>query len=93
MAPQTVVKAIKEGVESYRRAKEFITNVARETEAEHDVHNLIAELQHDMETAARNLQFEKAIVLRDQIAKLKKSIGRGVEDMRGRKDTKGTKEG
>jgi len=71
--PKTIKKAIKEGVESYRKAKEFISDIAGESEEIHDIHNLIAQLQYDMEVAARNLQFEKAIALRDQIKKLKKS--------------------
>jgi excinuclease ABC subunit B len=73
ITPKSVTKAVKEGVESYRKAKEFIQTIADESEEEHDVHNLVAELQRDMETAARNLQFEKAIILRDQITKLKKA--------------------
>lgn len=74
ITPTTIKKAIKEGVESYRKAKEFINDVAAETEDEHDIHNLVSELQRDMEVAARNLQFEKAIVLRDQVEKLKKTL-------------------
>jgi len=80
--PKTIKRAVKEGVESYRKAKELINVIAGETEEAHEIHNLVAELQGDMERAARNLQFEKAIVLRDQIKKLKKGYGR--------KDTKGT---
>ena len=74
IVPKTIEKAVKEGVESYRKAKEFVSEVAGETEEGHDMHSLIAELQRDMETAARNLQFEKAIALRDQIKELKKTI-------------------
>ncbi|MEI6863480.1 MAG: UvrB/UvrC motif-containing protein [Candidatus Omnitrophota bacterium] len=33
---------------------------------------LISELQRDMEMAARNLQFERAAILRDQIKELKR---------------------
>lgn len=72
ITPKTVKKAVREGVESYKKAKEFIADIAGESEEEHDIQNLIAELQRDMEVAARNLQFEKAIVLRDQMIKLKK---------------------
>ena len=91
ITPRTIKKAVREGVESYRKAKDFISDLAGESQEEHDMHSLIAELQHDMEVAARNLQFEKAIALRDQIAKLKKSyeeqtIGMG----NGRRDTEGT---
>ncbi|MFH1752746.1 MAG: helicase-related protein, partial [Candidatus Omnitrophota bacterium] len=73
ITPRSVEKAVKEGVESYRKAKEFIAEIAAESEQEHDIHDLVSQLQHDMEVAARNLQFEKAIVLRDQITKVKKA--------------------
>ena len=73
ITPRSVEKAVKEGVESYRKAKEFIANIAAESEEEHDIHDLLSQLQHDMDLAARNLQFEKAIVLRDQITKVKKT--------------------
>jgi len=72
--PKTVVTAIKEGIEAYRRAREVITSVVGETEEEYEVTELIAELESEMELAARNLQFEKAIVLRDQIAQLKRIL-------------------
>ena len=77
--PKTIMKAIKEGIESYRRAKEIIAGVISETPEEHDIMEAIAELEMDMEEAARNLQFEKAIVFRDQIARLKKTLRRQTE--------------
>jgi len=35
---------------------------------------LIDELQRDMELAARNLQFERAAILRDQVRELKSRL-------------------
>jgi excinuclease UvrABC nuclease subunit len=35
------------------------------------MHSYIAELEYEMELAARNLQFEQAALLRDKIAGLK----------------------
>ena len=67
-------KAIKEGIESYKRAKDIIKDAAGETDTEYDIANVIAGLERDMEEAARNLQFERAIVLRDQIERLRKKI-------------------
>jgi len=72
ITPKSINKAIKEGVESYKKAKELISETAGETAEEYDVQSLISELQRDMEQAARNLQFEKAIILRDQIKKVKR---------------------
>ena len=71
VTPRSINKAIKEGIESYKKARELIADVVEETDEEYDVTTLIAELQHDMETAARNLQFERAAVLRDQIKELR----------------------
>lgn len=74
ITPKTIQKAIKEGVEAYKRAKEIVQEVTGETPEEYDILEVLAELESDMELAARNLQFEKAIVYRDQIARLKKML-------------------
>jgi len=69
--PKTIMKAVKDGIEAYRRAKEIVQDVTGESEEEYDILEVIAQLESDMEQAARNLQFEKAIVYRDEIARLK----------------------
>ena len=74
ITPKSIQKAIKEDLAAYKKAKKIIADVAGETEDEHTVHNLISELERDMQLAARNLQFEKAIVLRDQVGELKRTI-------------------
>jgi excinuclease ABC subunit B len=71
ITPRSVEKAIREGIESYKKAKDVILEVVEEDESKYEIESLIAELQHDMELAARNLQFERAAMLRDQIAKLR----------------------
>ncbi len=72
--PETIKKAIREGIESYKKAREIITSVAGETQDEYEIASLISELEEDMKVAARNLQFEKAIVLREQVKELKKKL-------------------
>jgi len=72
--PKTIEKAIKEGIESYKRAKEIVQDVSGESIEEYDIHEVMAELERDMELAARNLQFEKAIVYREQIGKLRRML-------------------
>lgn len=79
ITPRSIEKAVRDGIESYKKAKEVIENVAHETEEEYDILSLVAELQHDMEVAARNLQFEKAAVLRDQIKELKEKYGQVIK--------------
>ncbi len=83
ITPRSIEKAVKEGIESYRKAREVIAEVVEETDSEYDITSLIGELQHDMEVAARNLQFERAALLRDQIKELKEKYAR-------RKDTERT---
>ena len=71
ITPRSVEKAVREGIESYKKAREVIAGVVEENEEQYDITALIGELQHDMEVAARNLQFERAAILRDQIKELK----------------------
>jgi excinuclease ABC subunit B len=72
--PRTIIKAVKEGIEIYRQAKEIVQETVGETEEEYDITEVISQLEIEMEKAARNLRFEKAIVYRDQIKKLKKRL-------------------
>jgi len=76
--PETIKKAIRQGIESYKKAKDVIMRAAGETEEEYEVTSLISELEGDMKTAARNLQFERAIVLREQIKELKKKLDKNI---------------
>lgn len=81
ITPRSIEKAVNEGIESYKKAREVITEVVEETDDEYDITSLIGELQHDMEVAARNLQFERAAILRDQIKELKEKYA-GREDIK-----------
>lgn len=42
---------------------------------EYELHKYISELEYEIELAARNLQFEKAAVIRDNIKKLRDVFG------------------
>lgn len=81
--PRTIQKAVVEGIEAYRRAKEIVREAAGETSSEYDIREVISELERDMEQAARNLQFEKAIVYRDQLSRLNKILAEE-EGLRGK---------
>ncbi|MDP3804616.1 MAG: excinuclease ABC subunit UvrB [Candidatus Omnitrophota bacterium] len=76
ITPRSIEKAVRDGIESYKKAREVIESVVEETDDEYDVTSLVGELQRDMELAARNLQFERAAVLRDQIKELKERYAR-----------------
>ena len=70
--PKTIKKAIQEGIASYRKAKELAPKLSGEKMDEYEIHTLISDLERDMMLAARNLEFEKAALLRDQIKELQK---------------------
>jgi len=72
--PSSIKKAIREGVEAYRQAKKIVQDATGETDEEYDILEVMTQLEKDMEQAARNLQFERAILYRDQITKLKKML-------------------
>ena len=46
-------------------------NLTGEELDKYQLHKYLAELEYEMELAARNLQFEKAAVIRDKIKELK----------------------
>ncbi len=72
ITPQGIRKAIKDITERVRvvaetRAPYVTTPIAKE-----DIARLIKEMESQMKTAARNLEFEKAALLRDRIIELRK---------------------
>lgn len=73
ITPTTIKKAIQDGIVSYKKAKELAPKLSGEEAEEYEMHTLISELEHNMMLAARNLQFEKAALLRDQIQELQKN--------------------
>ncbi len=76
ITPRSVQKAIKEGIEDLARADEFVRDLTGQAKDEFELNRFIAELEYEMELAARNLQFEKAASLRDKIKELKNATGR-----------------
>ncbi len=75
ITPRTVQKAIREGLVAEESAQETVLSVVRESVEEYEVRTVIAELQREMEVAARNLAFERAAYLRDQIRTLQAETG------------------
>ncbi len=74
ITPKTIKKAVRDSIESYRRAKELIKDVAGVYDDEYELRSVMDKLEDDMLQSARNLQFEKAIVFRDQIKALKRKL-------------------
>ncbi|MDD5775889.1 MAG: excinuclease ABC subunit UvrB [Candidatus Omnitrophica bacterium] len=71
ITPRSVQKAIKQGIEDLSDAEEFVVELTGEQKDEYDLKEYIAQLEYEMELAARNLDFEKAAKLRDKIKEIK----------------------
>ncbi|NBC11546.1 MAG: excinuclease ABC subunit B, partial [Planctomycetes bacterium] len=71
ITPQTIRKAIRQGLELELRARKTALRALSDDEKEWDRTELLAELEKRMMEAAQQLQFEKAAALRDQIKQVK----------------------
>ncbi len=71
ITPRSIQKAIKEGLEVWGEAEEFVINLTGQEKDEYELNKYISELEYEMELAARNLQFEKAAQIRDEIKEIK----------------------
>jgi len=71
ITPRTIIKAIRDGIEGLDEAEEMVIEIAGQDREAYAFSTLIADLEREMENAARNLQFEKAAVLRDKIKELR----------------------
>ncbi|MBI3323369.1 MAG: excinuclease ABC subunit UvrB [Candidatus Omnitrophica bacterium] len=82
ITPRSVEKEIREGIEAV--SKEEAEEQARAATGldpdAYDIEEVAAELEREMELAARNLQFERAAALRDQAEALRK---KGVQGLAG----------
>jgi excinuclease ABC subunit B len=74
ITPRSIQKSIKKGIEDLREAEDFVVELTGQNPDEYQLHKYIAELEYEMELAARNLQFEKAAVIRDKIKELNSNI-------------------
>ncbi|MFH1578202.1 MAG: excinuclease ABC subunit UvrB [Candidatus Omnitrophota bacterium] len=72
--PHTIKKAIRQGIADLEEAHDFVQDLTGLNPDEYELNKYISELEYEMELAARNLQFEKAAVLRDKIRELKPAI-------------------
>ncbi len=74
ITPQGIRKAIKDITERVQAVAEARTPYVAAPIAKEDIARLVKELESQMKTAARNLEFEKAALLRDRIIELKKGL-------------------
>jgi excinuclease ABC subunit B len=75
ITPQSVTRAIEESLATYEEAREMESSILAETGGDLVAAELVLELEGEMEEAANNLQFERAALLRDQIAELQRRAG------------------
>ena len=75
ITPRIVVRAIEQSLASDYATKQQAAAVLNEAAANFDVTETLRELEAEMLTAANNLEFEKAALLRDQIKELKRQFG------------------
>ncbi len=68
---KTIIKEIKETLKGEEEAKGYLAALSGQKKEEFEFDSLISLLEHDMELAARNLKFEEAAALRDEIKRLK----------------------
>jgi len=74
ITPQGIRKAIRDITERVRTVAEARTPYVATPVAREDIARLIKELEAQMKTAARNLEFEKAALLRDRIIELRQEV-------------------
>jgi excinuclease ABC subunit B len=74
ITPQGIKKAIKDITERVKVVAEAKTEYAAIPETREDIARLVKELEKQMKAAARNLDFEKAALLRDRIIELRREL-------------------
>ncbi|AKJ64374.1 excinuclease ABC subunit UvrB [Kiritimatiella glycovorans] len=71
ITPQAIRKEIAESLRTHEEAREVEASVVRETGEAYNVQEVVRELEREMFEAAEKLEYERAMILRDQIAELK----------------------
>jgi excinuclease ABC subunit B len=77
ITPRSVSRAVEESLSSRHQSQDEAGAFLRETGENFDVAETIRELEEEMLSAANNLEFEKAALLRDQVNELKRATGDG----------------
>jgi len=74
ITPKTIEKKISQGIEALETYENFSDNIVYGQGKEGEIHKAISLLEKEMMIAAKNLRFEKAALLRDQIKHLKQGL-------------------
>jgi excinuclease ABC subunit B len=75
ITPQGITKAVKDITERVQAVAETRTPYAITPISREEIHELIKQLESDMKAAAKNLEFEKAAMIRDRITELRRDEG------------------
>ena len=68
-------RAVQESLHTILRARQLEESIVRESGADLNLTEVLQELEEEMQTAAANLEYERAALLRDQILELKQGTG------------------
>jgi excinuclease ABC subunit B len=74
ITPRSVSRAVEESLSSHAQTSAKAHGFLSETGVDIDLSETIKELEGEMLTAANNLEFEKAALLRDQVRELKRAL-------------------
>lgn len=78
ITPQRIRKEIQDSLAIIRRESDEVDHaVLRESGDSYDVHAVIQDMEREMLEAAEALEFERAAILRDQVAELRSSLVKG----------------
>jgi len=75
ITPVSIQKEIKDGIEQWKKAEEFVHEVVHESGKEYESKNYLAFLKTRMEASARALEFDKAARYRDEIRRIEGEAG------------------
>lgn len=75
ITPRQIVKSLQDSLAVVKKAEEIDESVVRESRGDYDVHEVIQDIEKEMLEAAAALEFERAAMLRDQLAELKAAHG------------------
>jgi excinuclease ABC subunit B len=75
ITPVSIKKEIKDGIEKWKKAEDFVHEVVHESGKEYEAKNYLAFLKQRMETCARALEFDKAARYRDEIRRIEGESG------------------
>jgi excinuclease ABC subunit B len=84
ITPTSIKKEIKEGIERWKQAEEFVENAAGEKKEDYEVKSYLAHLYDRMMRASSMLDFERAARIRDEIKRCGREHGFRKSPLRGR---------